>query len=45
MVIRDYGGWVHYDFQESPLGSGTFNVSAQPKLPRWLALPNCKVDH
>ncbi|HVX16288.1 MAG TPA: hypothetical protein VHC22_34195 [Pirellulales bacterium] len=35
-AIRAAGGWVHYDFQEQPPGSGTFDIQARPGLPAWL---------
>lgn len=35
-AIRDYGGWVHYDFQEAPAGSRKFDVKVAPNLPVWL---------
>lgn len=35
-AIRDYGGWVHYDFQEAPAGSLKFDVQVAPNLPVWL---------
>lgn len=25
-AIRDFGGWVYYDFQETPTGSGKFDI-------------------
>jgi hypothetical protein len=35
-AIREYGGWVHYDFQEAPPQSLKFDAQAEPKLPAWL---------
>jgi hypothetical protein len=36
-AIREYGGWVHYDFQETaaPPGIG-FDSRIKPPLPKWL---------
>ena len=33
-AVRKLGGWVHYDFQESPAGSRKFDGKIEPWLPR-----------
>ncbi|HEV3343955.1 MAG TPA: hypothetical protein VG125_26510 [Pirellulales bacterium] len=35
-AIRAAGGWIYYDFQEQPRGSGKFDVRARSRLPKWL---------
>lgn len=35
-AIRNFGGWVFYDFQETLSGSGKFDVRTEPSLPPWL---------
>lgn len=36
-AIREFGGWVCYDFQEtSRAGSSFFDAKAEPSVPKWL---------
>jgi hypothetical protein len=35
-AIRDFGGWVHYDYQEATVGSQSFDVGRKSSVPRWL---------
>jgi hypothetical protein len=36
-AIREFGGWVHYDFQETTTLAGTnFDSRIEPPLPKWL---------
>ena len=35
-VIREFGGWVHYDFQELPTKPLEFDPRAKPWVPEWL---------
>src|SRR6185437_2396561 len=35
-LIREQGGYVYYDFQERPPGSGRYDPKTQSSLPTWL---------
>lgn len=38
-AIREFGGWVHYDFQELPKKPLEFDPRAKPWIPEWLLSP------